>query len=75
MPIATLNFSLPEEENAYNTARRGGAYQAVVAVLAMDLRNKLKYGHTYKTPDEALEALKSLLWDECSERYLDPFGD
>lgn len=60
---ATLEFNLPEESN-----------QHLVAVRSMDLaiemqgaweqvRSWLKHGHSFKTPDEALEAVKTRLHD------------
>lgn len=58
---ATLKFNLPED-----------AYEHLIAVHAMDwalvvfdlenfLREKLKYGHKYKSADEALREVRDAL--------------
>lgn len=75
MPKATLNFKLPEETPEYKDAIHGGDWKSIVYEVSMFLRNKLKHGHEYKTADEALEAVRDALWDECKENNLDPWQD
>lgn len=75
MPRATLNFKLPEENSEYKEAVNGGAWKAIVYELSLVLRNKLKYGHSYKSIDQALEDIKDVLWQECKDRDLDPWSD
>jgi hypothetical protein len=75
MPIAKLEFKLPEEQCEYKVAVQGGTWKSIVYDLSMFLRNSLKHGHTYKTADEALEAVKEFLWDECREENVDPWSD
>ncbi len=74
MPNATLSFSLPEERAEHFDAIHGGDWRNVVYELSMFLRNALKHGHEYKTADDALEAVKTKLWDECNDSHLDPWG-
>lgn len=73
MPKATLTFNLPDEQYDYQNATNGGKWHGIAYDISMFLRNKLKYGHDYKTADEALEAVKSEFWDLCQAENLDPW--
>jgi hypothetical protein len=75
MPKATLTFNLPEEQGEYADAVHGGGWRSIVYNVSIMLRNALKYGHSYKSADEALEAIRTHLWDECKARNLDPWSD
>jgi hypothetical protein len=75
MPKVTMTFSLPEERAEHADALHGAEWKAIVYDLSVNLRNHLKYGHMFKTPDEALEAIRTLLWDDCKEVGLDPWQD
>jgi len=58
-----LKFNLPEETDEFKMAIRGGDYWLVLWELSQLLRSKLKYGHDYKTADEAIESIQSDFWD------------
>jgi hypothetical protein len=73
--IVTLKFNLPEERFEHECAIHGSDWRSIVCEVNMLLRNKLKYGHEYKTADEALEAVQTALWDECHETGLDPWSE
>lgn len=73
MPKVTLTFSLPEESDDHKCALHGQDWRSIVFDVAMDLRNDLKYGHKFNTADEALEAVKTRLWDYCRDFGLDPW--
>lgn len=75
MSKVTINFKLPEEGVEYREAVHGGEWKAIVYEVAMFLRNKLKYGHEFKSASEALEATRDVLWSECEGVRLDPFED
>lgn len=75
MPKATLTFNLPEENAEYRQAVYGGEWKSVVYEVDMLMRNALKHGHQYKTADEALQAVRDHLWNECKEYNLDPWTD
>ncbi len=75
MPKATLTFNLPEEQLEYRTAVHASDWKGVVWEVSMFLRNKLKHGHEFKTADEALEAVRDELWNECKDNNLDPWTD
>jgi len=75
MPKVSLTFNLPDERIEYLCAMHGEDWKLIVYDLAMFLRNALKYGHTFKTADEAFEAAKAALWERCKTSNLDPWGD
>ena len=59
-----LSFNLPEEENEFRLAQEGAKWKEVVREVDTFLRNKLKYGHDFKSADEALETLRKILHEE-----------
>lgn len=67
---AILEFSLPEEEQAHQDAINGAAWHIVVWEVDALLRSLCKHGHTYKTVDEALQAVRERLHREITERGL-----
>lgn len=73
MPKATISFTLPEEHDEHQAAIHGQDWKHIVYEVSMFLRNKLKYGHEFKSADEALEAVRTHLWDECNDYKLDPW--
>lgn len=56
---ATLTFTLPDEANEHRDALDGYQWRRCCECLRSELRNWLKYGHSFKTPDEALEAVRT----------------
>lgn len=75
MPKATLTFNLPEESSEHMVAVRAQDWKSVVHHVDTLLRGALKYGHTYKNANTALEAVRNSLWDICKELNLDPWTD
>jgi hypothetical protein len=73
VPKVTISFNLPEERYEHENAIRGADWRNIVYELTVFLRNKLKYGHEYKSADEALEDVRKTLWDECNSNHLDPW--
>ena len=60
--IAKLEFTIPEEADEFKMATRGFDYWNVLWDLSQWLRGKLKYGHEYKTADEAIEEMQTELY-------------
>jgi hypothetical protein len=58
---AILEFNLPEEANEHRLAINGLAWYCVVYDMEQKLRAWLKYGHEFKTADEAIEAMRDEL--------------
>jgi hypothetical protein len=67
---ATLEFNLPEDQDEHSSAVNGAAWRAVVSDMDMRLGKALKYGHEFKTADEALERLRDDLLEIVSVRML-----
>lgn len=63
---ATLTFTLPEETHEHRDALNGYQWRRSCECLRDQLRAWLKHGHTFKTPDEALEAVRTELNDLTS---------
>ena len=67
---AILEFNLPEEEREYQMANQARDMLCVIGNLEDTLRSYLKYGHTFKTPEEALQSIRTRLHEELSIRYI-----
>ena len=65
---ATLSFSLPDEREEHETAVHAMDYRAVLGEVDNKLRDCLKYGHTYKSIEEAFDGIRQLLLTEMAER-------
>ena len=70
MARGVLSFDLPEEESAFENAFYGTAWRAALQDVDNWLRDKLKYGHDYKSVDDALEAARAHLYQALSARGL-----
>ncbi len=55
---ATLEFDLPEEEEELHDALHGIDWKNAVWRIDQYLRDKLKYGHSFKSADEAMETIR-----------------
>lgn len=67
---AILKFKLPEERVEHETAVKAMDWFLVVTNLDEWLRTKLKHGHDFKTADDALQAMRDELREECEDRAL-----
>ena len=65
---ATLEFNLPEEATEYEMANQAADMFSVISSLEERLRSFQKYGHEFKTADEAVEVIRSLLHAELDIR-------
>jgi len=61
MPEYVIKFSLPKEEQDFKLAQRGKDYFCVIFKTLQEIRSYLKYGHEFKTPEEALEKIRETL--------------
>ena len=68
MPRAYLAYRLPEEQHEHNLAVHGADWALAVLDLDNKLRNWDKYGHTFATATEAIEATRDALREILSER-------
>ena len=58
-----IEFNLPEEAQDLKLAQRGKDYFCVVFSVLQEIRNYLKYGHEFKTVEDALEKIRESLYD------------
>lgn len=70
MPSAMLKFNLPEDQSAHLAAIHGLDWALVCLAIHREIRAWLKYGHSFNTPGEVLEAVDGLLHDEMSDRNI-----
>ncbi len=67
---ATLEFTLPEEHEEFDSASHGADWQNVVWEMDQALRGYLKHGHAFKEVDATLQFLRDTLWEHISDRGL-----
>lgn len=67
---ATLAFTLPEEAVEHQVALDGMKWRGVVSEHEQQLRTWLKHGHQFASADEALEAVRTSLWDSMTDDRL-----
>ena len=60
---ATLEFNLPEEAAEFYLATNSAKLALEVSGIRERLRSWLKHGHEFKTPDDALIAVRNELLD------------
>jgi len=66
MPIATLRFTLPDEDDEHRHALHGATYAAILLDLDNYLRGRLKYEEGLpEVACEALQATRDWLTGEC----------
>lgn len=65
---ATLEFNLPEDQREFEIANQSKDMLCIIGNLEDALRSYLKYGHEFKTPEEALEAIRARLHEEINIR-------
>jgi hypothetical protein len=67
---AILEFNLPEDKREYEMANQAADMVAAIGHFEDRLRSYLKYGHDFKTPEEAIEAMRTLLYEEITIRRI-----
>jgi hypothetical protein len=65
---AILEFNLPEDQREFEIANQSKDMLCIIGNLEDTLRSYLKYGHEFKTPEEALEAIRARLYEEINIR-------
>lgn len=67
---ATLDFKLPEEQTEFENCLNGSKWAAICWNFDQFLRNKIKYGHSFTSADEALETMRQELSNKVLEQGL-----
>jgi len=65
---AILEFNLPEDQREFEIANQSKDMLCIIDNLEDTLRSYLKYGHQFKTPEEALQAIRTRLHEEINIR-------
>ncbi|MEY3312134.1 MAG: hypothetical protein RL348_1477 [Bacteroidota bacterium] len=65
---AILEFDLPEDQRKFEMANQAPDMVAAIGHFEDKLRSYIKYGHEFKSANEALEAVRALLHDEINIR-------
>ncbi len=71
MPKAILEFSLPEENEEFDSAKNGGLYKSVLWELDQYLRGRLKYETLPDPIHDALQLTRDKLWELVKDDNLD----
>jgi len=58
---AILEFNLPEDQAEHSWAVNAFRMASVISEVMNETRSWLKHGHNFKTPDEAIEAVREML--------------
>ena len=64
---ATLTFTLPEEQQEFRLASNAAELDFSIRDLEEAIRLNLKYGHSFITPDAALEWVRTRLREALPE--------
>lgn len=67
---AILEFNLPEDKRDYEMANQASDMVAAIGHFEDRLRSYQKYGHDFKTADEAIQAIRTLLYEEINIRRI-----
>lgn len=65
---AILEFNLPEDQRLFEMANQAPDMVAAIGHFEDRLRSYIKYGHEFKSADEALYSIRALLHDEINIR-------
>ena len=59
---AILEYNLPDDQSLFDAACKATEMRNAVSNFDNDLRNWLKYGHDFKSADDALEKVRETLY-------------
>lgn len=66
----TVKFNLPDDDHAYKLFNKATCMASVLSDFKEQLRDWLKYGHEFKTADEALEKAREVYHELLLEAEL-----
>lgn len=67
MPLATLQFNLPEEQEEFRAAVKGSKYQAALSALDRELRNLVKHGSEESQRAMTPDRFRARIWEILAE--------
>lgn len=54
----TFSFNLPDDQREYEVAKQADNMQSLLWDFSQQLRSYRKYGHSFKTADDALDHIR-----------------
>jgi hypothetical protein len=67
---AILEFNLPEDQRKFEIANQAVDMVCALGHLEDKLRSYIKYGHEFKSANEALEAVRAFLHEQINLRRI-----
>ena len=71
MPLATIQFNLPEERDEFRIAIKGGKYHRSLCELEQELRQVVKYGSEEDNRAMTPDKIRARLWEILAENDAD----
>ena len=71
MSKAILEYNLPEDNSAFLLATNGYKYWNCLYELTSEIRGKLKYGHKFTNPEDALNWVRDMITEEIDLYEID----
>jgi hypothetical protein len=70
MPKVTIEFNLPDEQDEYETMQKASKMQMVLWDFSEYLRERRKWGHDYKSGDDALEKIIDKFYEVVTDNNI-----
>ena len=67
---ATLEFNLPDDKDEHQYAVHGIDWALALLAADQELRKWEKYGHDFKSPNDAIVEIRRLIREQCDDRNL-----
>lgn len=71
MPLATIQFNLPEEQEEFRDAIKASKYKAALCDLDQELRQVTKYGSEENQRAMTPDKIRARLWEILSDNGAD----
>lgn len=71
MPLATIQFNLPEEQEEFRAAVKAQKYKSALCTLDQELRQVVKYGSEEDNRDMTPDKVRARLWEILGENDAD----
>jgi hypothetical protein len=68
---AILEFTLPEDQNEFETCSNAKHVLIALWDFRQDMRQWLKHGHEFKNADDALEKINDAFYEHFNELKID----
>ena len=69
-PQIVMKFTLPIDREFFEATYHGVDWKAIVEEVDSRVRSWIKHGNNFGTVDEALEAVRSIIFEEMADRHI-----